>query len=413
MAKKKKPAEATELTKTEKKVIDKSSIEAINKEFGENKLMTLDSAPLTSECPWQISTGSIGLDIAIGPIRRMKDGTWMTGIPPARMVEIFGEESTGKTTIALQSVASAQRRFRKLGLEIAYVDMEHAVDADYARALKVDTKRLRFTQPDSGDQAMEIIDRLLGTRQYGLIVIDSVASLIPQEVLSGNITDDHIGLQARLMSQSLSKFSSLLGSTGSCQTVLMFTNQVRSKIGFGANGGTTTPGGRALRFYANLRINVGKGTEIVTNPEVKDFRDKVHVGFKMWGTTVKNKGFPPFRRFESPLFFGHGIDRTGELAELAKAYGAVEVSGSWYRHPCGLNANGIGAFVEQVRNNMHKFGVPIYDSLMTNIMASRGQAPDGSYLPGFVPPDTSDAAYEDETDFAMQSREPAVAPEAP
>lgn len=367
--------------------VSQTMAESINREFGAGSLMTLGNVNTNAEWPFQISTGSISLDIAIGPIRMLPDGSWQTGIPPARIVEMFGDEGSGKTTLALQTIASAQRKFRrlKLPLRTAFIDMEHAIDPEYAKHLGVRLDELDFCQPPSGDQAIEIIDRLLRTNQYGLIVCDSVASLVPQSELDGDVTDDHVGGQARLMSQAMRRFSSFLGVTSACKTILLFTNQTRSKIGGNAfSNPTTTPGGRALKFYANLRMEVTAGTAIYDNPDAQNFLDKVRIGHRLWVNVLKNKGFPPYRRSDSPLYYGKGVDFITEIAELCKLYGVVEQSGSWYRHACGLNANGIGAFIDQIRENIPAYVPALYSGLMVNVLASRGCNPDGTPIPGSV-----------------------------
>jgi len=363
----------------------------INKEFGEGTLVNLDCSQAGDLHPYQIPTGSLGLDIAIGPLRRTPEGLWMTGIPPAKMIEIFGDESTGKTTLALHLIARAQRLFKglKLPLSTAYVDVEHAVDKSYAQNLGVRTGEMEFTQPQSGDQALKVVDRLLSSRLFGMIVVDSVAALAPESELDGEVTDTHVGTQARMMSQSLRDYCGKLGPDN--PTVLVFINQIREKINrYG--GGRTTPGGRALRFYSNLRFDVRRGESIAA-----DAAGAPPAGHDMIVNIIKNKVAAPFRTATIPLYYGYGIERLLELARLCVQWGIIEQSGAWYACPdLGLRTQGLANLVAEMRERVGQVAAPLRDRLLTAVLASRGLTPDCQLLPDYVPP--VDHSVEDQMD---------------
>lgn len=411
MAKRK--SQAPKKTKSDAAMVNDLVIEALNKQFGAGTINTLDHVPMVEDCPWQISTGSIGLDIAIGPLRRMPDGSWMTGMPPSRMGEIFGDESTGKTTVMIQMIVSAQRVFKKLGLGLrtAFIDMEHSLDPTYCQKLGVDMSEMVVSQPDSGDQAMSIIDALLKTQQFGLIIVDSVASLIPVEELEGDVNDDHVGGQARMMSQGLRKFSTFMGATSDCKTVLMFTNQTRYKIGAKQwSNPVTTPGGKALKFFANLRMEVKAGSTI-NDDDNKPWQDRVQMGHRMYVTCIKNKNHPPYRRADTPFYYGVGVDRGVELIELCKRHGILHSAGAWLSHPCGIKAQGEMQAIAQLKSDPRKYGRPLYDALLTKVMADRGQKPDGSPLEGYVPPPPVNAVADDMLGAHMEAEPEAGAAE--
>lgn len=255
-----------------------------------------------------IPTGSVGLDVALG----------IGGLPRGRIVEIYGPESSGKTTVALHAIASAQA----LGGTCAFIDAEHALDPSYAAALGVDTDNLIISQPDTGEQGLEILDQLIKSTEISLIVVDSVAALVPRAEIEGEMGDSHVGLQARLMSQALRKITGPAEKTNTC---VLFINQLRINIGqMGYGTPETTTGGRALRFYASVRLDVRRIKTEKKNDEAYANRTRVKV--------VKNKLAPPFKQAEFEIEFGHGINREVEVLEAAVAAGLAKKNGSWYAY---------------------------------------------------------------------------------
>ena len=277
----------------------------IDKQFGKGSVMRLgdESRPAVQVIP----TGSISLDIALG----------IGGLPRGRIVEIYGPESSGKTTVALHAVAQAQAS----GGIAAFIDAEHALDPDYAKALGVDTDALLVSQPDTGEQALEIADMLIRSGALDVIVIDSVAALVPRAEIEGEMGDSHVGLQARLMSQALRKITSALSNAG---TTAIFINQLREKIGVMFGSPETTTGGKALKFYASIRIDVRR---IET---LKDGGDAV--GNRTRAKVVKNKMAPPFKQAEFDIIYGHGISREGSLIDMGVEHGFIRKSGAWYTY---------------------------------------------------------------------------------
>jgi recombination protein RecA len=277
----------------------------IDKQFGKGSLMRLgDRAAVPIEV---IPTGSIALDVALG----------IGGLPRGRVVEIYGPESSGKTTVALHAVANAQAA----GGIAAFIDAEHALDPDYAKALGVDTDALLVSQPDTGEQALEIADMLIRSGAIDIIVIDSVAALVPRAEIEGEMGDSHVGLQARLMSQALRKITGALSTSG---TTAIFINQLREKIGVFFGSPETTTGGKALKFYASIRLDVRRIETLKDGADAVGNRTRVKV--------VKNKMAPPFKQAEFDIVYGQGISREGSLIDVGVEQAIIKKSGAWYTY---------------------------------------------------------------------------------
>jgi recombination protein RecA len=297
------------------------ALSQIEKQFGRGSIMRLGSREAVAN-GGIIPTGSLSLDAALG----------VGGMPRGRVVEIFGPESSGKTTLALHVIAEAQRG----GGMAAFIDAEHALDSSYARKLGVDVDNLLVSQPDNGEQALEIAEMLVRSGALDICVIDSVAALVPKAELEGEMGDSHMGLQARLMSQALRKLTGIVSKSRTC---MVFINQIREKIGVMFGNPETTTGGRALKFYASVRVDVRRVASIKDGDEVTGSRTKVKV--------VKNKVAPPFREAEFDIMYGSGISKEGDLIDLGVDKGIIEKSGAWYSYK--------GERIGQGRENAKQF----------------------------------------------------------
>ena len=277
----------------------------IEKQFGKGSIMKLgDKEHMKVDV---CSSGCLSLDIALG----------VGGYPRGRIIEIYGPESSGKTTFALQAIAEHQ----KLGGRAAFIDAEHALDPVYAERLGVDIDELLLSQPDTGEQALEICDALVKSQAVSIIVIDSVAALVPQAEIDGEMGDSHVGLQARLMSQALRKLS---GSINKTNTIVIFINQLREKVGIMFGNPETTPGGKALKYYASVRLDIRRGEQLKTGSDV--------IGNKTTVKVVKNKIAPPFKVATVDIMYGEGVSHVGELVDIASDLGIMDKSGAWYSY---------------------------------------------------------------------------------
>lgn len=294
----------------------------IEKQFGKGTIMRMGDDSVNRDID-VISTGSLGLDLALG----------IGGLPRGRIVEIYGPESSGKTTMTLQVIAECQ----KAGGTAAFVDAEHALDPVYARKLGVDVDDLLISQPDTGDQALEIVDMLVRSSAVDIIVVDSVAALTPKAEIEGDMGDSHVGLQARLMSQALRK---LTGNIKRTNTLVIFINQIRMKIGVMFGSPETTTGGNALKFYCSVRMDIRRIGAIKRGDEIVGNETRVKV--------VKNKMAPPFKQTEFEILYGEGVSREGELIDLGVQNGLIDKSGAWYSY----NGDRIGQGKENVRKHM-------------------------------------------------------------
>ena len=321
----------------------KLTMEKIDKDYGKGSIMKLGDKEVVEID--NIPTGSLGLDIALG----------IGGLPRGRVIEIYGPESSGKTTIATHAIAEAQKK----GGICAFIDAEHAFDSGYAKKLGVDIDNLLISQPDYGEQALEIADRLISSGAVDLVVIDSVAALVPKAELEGEMGDSKMGLQARLMSQALRKLTATINRTGCC---CIFINQLREKIGVMFGSPETTTGGNALKFYASVRLDIRRIAQIKDGDEVVGNRARVKV--------VKNKVAPPFRLAEFDIIFGEGISKVGEIVDLGAEHGIIQKSGSWYSYETNKLGQGRDA-VKQLLLDNPEMAKEIEEKIKAKIEADR------------------------------------------
>jgi len=330
----------------EKEKAVKTAMSQIERQFGKGSVMKLGGRPI--EVVPVIRTGSLALDKALG----------VGGYPRGRVIEIYGPESSGKTTLALHAVAQAQKN----GGIAAFIDAEHALDVGYAKRLGVDCDELLVSQPDTGEQALEIADMLVRSGGIDIMVVDSVAALVPRAEIEGDMGDSHMGLQARLMSQALRK---LAGTIGKTNTTIIFINQIRMKIGVVYGNPETTTGGNALKFYASMRLEIRRASPIKEGQEIIGNRTKVKV--------VKNKLAPPFKNIEFDLMYGEGISRTGDLLDMGVDLDIVDKSGSWYSFE--------GERIGQGRENVKIFLIDnpdIFEKIELKVREQLGIAAPGS-----------------------------------
>ena len=313
----------------------KEALKNIEKQYGKGAVMVLGNEPVAQLDV--ISSGSLSLDSALG----------VGGYPKGRIIEIYGPESSGKTTFALHAIAEAQ----KSGGYAAFIDAEHALDPKYAKALGVNIEDLVLSQPDSGEQALEIAEALIKSGAIDIIVIDSVAALVPEAEIDGEMGDSHVGLQARLMSQAMRKLSGIISKT---KCVAIFINQIREKVGVMYGNPETTPGGRALKFYSTIRLDVRRGEQLKNGSEA--------VGNKTVVKVVKNKVAPPFKVAEVEIIYGEGISKMGELIDAAVNAGVINKAGAWFSY----NGEKIGQGRENVKAYL-KANPGVYEEILAKV----------------------------------------------
>ena len=304
------------------------AIAQIEKQYGKGSVMMLgEKEKIDIDV---IPTGSLLLDNALG----------VGGYPRGRIIEIYGPESSGKTTLALHAIAEAQ----KMGGEVAFIDAEHALDATYAKKLGVNLDKLVLSQPDTGEQALEIAEALIRSEAIDLLVVDSVAALVPEAEIAGEMGDNHVGLQARLMSQAMRKLSGIISKAN---TVVIFINQIREKVGVLYGSPETTPGGRALKFYSSIRLDIRKGEQLKLEKDV--------VGNVVKISVVKNKVAPPFKKVETTIYYGKGFSYIDELVDLAVEYNIIEKAGSWYSYGGEKIGQGKNSVLEFLSKNTETY----------------------------------------------------------
>jgi recombination protein RecA len=322
-----------------------AALSQIEKQFGKGAVMRMGDVPAVSDVD-VVSTGSLGLDLALG----------IGGLPRGRVIEIYGPESSGKTTLTLQVIAEAQ----KAGGTAAFVDAEHALDPLYARKLGVDVDELLVSQPDTGEQALEITDMLVRSGSVDVVVVDSVAALTPKAEIEGDMGDSHMGLQARLMSQALRKLTANIKRSN---TMVIFINQIRMKIGVMFGNPETTTGGNALKFYASVRLDIRRTGAIKKGDEIIGNETRVKV--------VKNKVAPPFKQAEFQILYGEGISREGEIIDMGVSHGYVDKAGAWYSYNgerIGQGKDNVREFLKQNRD----IAAAIEERIRTEVL---GRAP--------------------------------------
>ena len=337
----------------EKKKALEAALSQIEKQFGKGSVMKLgEYQAMNVEA---IPTGALSLDIALG----------IGGIPRGRIIEIFGPESSGKTTLALHAIAEAQ----KLGGEAAFIDAEHALDPVYAKHLGVDIDNLIVSQPDTGEQALEIAEALTRSGAIDIIVVDSVAALVPKAEIDGDMGDAHVGLQARLMSQALRKLAGVINKS---KTVIIFINQLREKVGIMFGNPETTPGGRALKFYASVRLDIRKIENIKVDGEVTGARARVKI--------IKNKVAPPFREAEFDIVYGKGISKEGNILDLAVNLNLVEKAGAWFSYngeKIGQGRENAKQYIREHQEVAKELETKIRDNFMQAFKKSLGEDEEG------------------------------------
>src|SRR6186713_935530 len=352
------------------------AIASVQKEFGDGAIMRLKDGEKIGGDVQVVPTGSMGLDIALG----------IGGYPRGRIVEIYGPESSGKTTLTLHAIAAIQKQ----GGTAAFIDAEHALDVAYAKKLGVKTDELLISQPDYGEQALEIADMLVRSNAVDLIVVDSVAALVPKAEIEGDMGDSHVGLQARLMSQALRK---LTGTVSRSKCVLMFTNQIRMKIGVMFGSPETTTGGNALKFYASVRLDVRRiGAIKEAGPPGKDM---VVVGNRTRVKVVKNKLAAPFREVEFDILYGQGVSRSGEIIDMAADLNIVQKSGAWF----SLDGERIGQGRDNARTYLEQHP-EMLDKLEQKILATSGIVRPGGGAPAPAQPTEGKPSGKGEADGA-------------
>jgi recombination protein RecA len=366
------------------------AIASVQKEFGEGAIMRLKDGEKIGGEVAVIPSGSIGLDIALG----------IGGYPRGRIMEVYGPESSGKTTLTLHAIASVQRR----GGVAAFIDAEHALDVTYARKLGVKTDELLISQPDYGEQALEIADMLVRSGAVDMVVVDSVAALVPKAEIEGDMGDSHVGLQARLMSQALRKVT---GSVSRSQCLMIFTNQIRMKIGVMFGSPETTSGGNALKFYASVRLDVRRiGAIKEAGPPGKDM---VVVGNRTRVKVVKNKLAAPFREVEFDILYGQGVSRSGEIIDMASDLNIVQKSGAWF----SMDGERIGQGRDNARIYLEQHP-ELLERLEQKILTTSGVARRGEAAPAAAPtPAEGKPSGKGEADGARPAANGAQKPKQP